>query len=89
MRRVQYYLFIIFYRYTKTAAGVGIHAQKYNPEVRLEKPDTSVYSLIEELRAVRRVSLCNLRCLSLYYICFILKVSLLVVIVSLKESQLQ
>ncbi|KAK8393708.1 hypothetical protein O3P69_006792 [Scylla paramamosain] len=46
--------------YTKTAAGVGIHAQKYNPEVRLERPDTSVYSLIEKLRAVRRLVVTSL-----------------------------
>lgn len=41
--------------YTKTTAGVGISAQKYNPEIRLERPDTTVYTLADRLRVVRRV----------------------------------
>ncbi|KAK4294590.1 hypothetical protein Pmani_032795 [Petrolisthes manimaculis] len=41
--------------YTKTTAGVGISAQKYNPEIRLERPDTTVYTLADRLRVVRRL----------------------------------
>lgn len=44
------------FRYTKTTAGVGVSAQKYNPEVRIDRPDTIVYTLADKLRSVRRVS---------------------------------
>ncbi|XP_045602381.1 glypican-5 isoform X2 [Procambarus clarkii] len=46
--------------YTKTTAGVGVSAQKYNPEVRIDHPDTSVYTLADKLRGVRRLVLTQL-----------------------------
>ncbi|XP_071526442.1 glypican-5 isoform X1 [Panulirus ornatus] len=46
--------------YTKTTAGVGVSAQKYNPEVRIDRPDTTVYTLADKLRSVRRLVLTEL-----------------------------
>ncbi|XP_068234728.1 glypican-5 [Palaemon carinicauda] len=46
--------------YTKMTAGVGVSAQKYNPEVRIGRPDTSVYTLADKLRRVRRELLSRL-----------------------------
>ncbi|XP_042868320.1 division abnormally delayed protein-like [Penaeus japonicus] len=43
--------------YTKMTAGVGVSAQKYNPEVRVGRPDTSVYAFADRLRGVRRLVL--------------------------------
>lgn len=46
--------------YTKMTAGVGVSAQKYNPEVRVGRPDTNVYALADTLRGVRRLVLSHL-----------------------------
>lgn len=46
--------------YTKMTAGVGVSAQKYNPEVRIGRPDTTVYALADKLRRVRRELLSRL-----------------------------
>ncbi|XP_070000514.1 glypican-5 [Penaeus vannamei] len=43
--------------YTKMTAGVGVSAQKYNSEVRVGRPDTSVYAFADRLRGVRRLVL--------------------------------
>ncbi|KAF2351529.1 Glypican [Trinorchestia longiramus] len=42
------------HRYSHEVAGVGIAAQKYNPEVRIEHPDNSVHTATDTLRAVKR-----------------------------------
>ncbi|KAL7644921.1 UNVERIFIED_CONTAM: hypothetical protein RMT77_004738 [Armadillidium vulgare] len=41
--------------YSRPAASVGVSAQKYNPEVQVSKPDTTVYALADQLRAVKRL----------------------------------
>lgn len=43
------------HRYSKTLSGVGLALQKYNPEVRVARPDTQVYALADSLRAVKRL----------------------------------
>ena len=52
-----FWLFILSSRYIRPAAGLGISAQKYNPEVRVGHPDTAVYTYDNTLRDVKRVSL--------------------------------
>lgn len=43
-------------RYTKTIAGVGVAAQKYNPEMKApETDDTAVMALDEKLQKMGRV----------------------------------
>ncbi|XP_076056452.1 glypican-5-like [Oratosquilla oratoria] len=41
-------------KYTKTVAGHGVSAQKYNPEVRIGRPDTRVYSMADTLHGFKR-----------------------------------
>lgn len=52
------YRLLTLSRYTKTIAGVGVAAQKYNPEMKApDTDDTAVMALDEKLQKMGRVSL--------------------------------
>uniref|UniRef100_A0A2P2I8J7 Glypican-5-like n=1 Tax=Hirondellea gigas TaxID=1518452 RepID=A0A2P2I8J7_9CRUS len=46
--------------YSREVAGVGVSAQKYNPEVQISSPDSSVYAKADTLRAVKREILAHI-----------------------------
>lgn len=57
---VFWYTFIpfLFFRYTKTVAGIGITAQKYNPEMKAPiAQDVVVKTMADKLQHIKQVIL--------------------------------